>query len=373
MLLKNAELFDANFNRIRADLRVEDGCIAEIAPSLPGEGLDFTDCVILPGFIDIHIHGCNGADFGDGTVSSLETMSVYLARQGITSFCPSSVTAPEECIAASYSAAASYMGREKGAYIHGVHMEGPYLSVKRKGAQPEAHIRKPDLAEFERLNQLCPIRLVAVAPEAEGAFEFARAVSPTCRVSAAHSAASCELVAEAFANGFSHATHLFNGMGPILAREPGLAVAVLDDGSVSAELICDGRHIDPALLRVAFRLLEEDRSVVVSDAMRASGLVDGTFDLGGQTVYVKNGCATLADGSLAGSTSNLFEEFRNLLRYGIPLRQAVKSCSINPARVIGTDGETGSLAVGKAADLLVLDRDLMRIQAVFINGKQRAL
>lgn len=372
MLLKNAQLFDEHFHLIRADLRIDGECIAEIASELPGDGIDYSGCVILPGLIDIHIHGCKGADFSDATASSLDTMSNYLAGQGITSFCPTSMTAPEASLTEAFRVAGQYRGQESGAYIQGINMEGPYISVARKGAQPEIYIRNPNLTEFHRLAALCPISLVDVAPELSGAFAFAEEVSKECTVSIAHSAASYETATECLAHGFSHATHLFNGMGGIFARQPGIPVAILDDDNATAELICDGRHISPALLRIAFRQLGEDRTVVVSDAMQAAGLGDGQFSLGGQTVYVKNGYATLADGSFAASTTNLFQEFCNLLDYNIPLRQAVKSCTINPARVIGADKSTGSIAVGKYADLLILDASFRHIQGVFIRGTHKA-
>ncbi len=370
MVLKNAKLFDESFALIRADLAVKDDAITEIAPQLDGDGVDFSGCVLLPGLIDIHIHGCAGADFGDASTDSLDTMSRYLASRGITSFCPASMTVPESQLTPAYRATAAFMGKESGAYVHGINMEGPFISHKRKGAQPGEHIRKPDLAEFDRLRSICKVSLVDIAPEAEDAFGFAATASSICTVSAAHTAAPYELAAEAFQKGFSHVTHLFNGMDGMFPREPGVAIAALDDPKCSCELICDGRHIYPALLRIAFRQLGEDRTVVVSDAMKASGLGDGEYDLGGQTVYVKNGFATLADGSFAASTSNIFEEFCNIVRYGIPLKQAVKSCTINPARVIGADRETGSLKIGKTADILVLNEEMTEIRAVYIKGKR---
>lgn len=370
MILKHARLFNDAFDLTKADIAFADGKITQIAPDIPGEGMDCTGCVILPGLIDIHIHGCFGADFADASAQSLETMSQYLASQGVTSFCPASMTQPEVQLSPAFAATAAYMGQEAGAYIHGVNMEGPFLSHARKGAQPGEFIREPDLAEFDRLRALCPVSMVDVAPEAPGAFAFARAASQICTVAAAHTAAPYELAVDCLQNGFTHTTHLFNGMDGIFPREPGVATAILDDDRVTAELICDGRHIYPALLRIAFRLLGEDRAVVVSDAMKASGLGDGVYDLGGQTVYVNDGRATLADGSFAASTSNVFEELRNILSYGIPVRQAVKACTINPARVIGKDQQTGSLLPEKSADILVLDETMQEIRAVFIQGKQ---
>jgi len=370
MILKNAQLFDEHFNLIRADLAVKNDIITEIAAEIPGDGLDFSGCVILPGFIDVHIHGCAGADFGDAKAESLKTMSDYLASCGVTSFCPASMTVPESQLTPSFQAVADYMGQESGAYIHGINMEGPFISHKRKGAQPGEHIRKPDLAEFDRLRDICKVVMVDVAPEAEGAFDFAEAASKICTVSAAHTAAPYELAVESFTHGFSHTTHLLNGMEGIMPRDPGVATAVLDDSRVTAELICDGRHIYPALLRIAFRLLGEERTVVVSDAMKAAGLGDGEYELGGQTVYVKDKRATLADGTFAASVSNIFEEFCNIVSYGIPLKQAVKSCTINPARVIGAEKSVGSLAKGKKADLLVLNNSMTEIRAVFIQGRR---
>lgn len=370
MILKNAKIMNFDFKLQRADILVENEKISRIAENIDGESIDFSGRLILPGFIDIHIHACAGGDFAHAKEESLETMSCFLASNGVTSFCPASMTVPEEQLAPSFKAVAAYMGKETGAYIHGINMEGPFISVEGKGAQPEEYIRKPDMAEFNRLNKLCKISLVDVAPEAEGAFDFAREASKTCRVSAAHTFAPYEQAAECFENGFSHVTHLLNGMAPIINRSPGVATAALDNENVTAELICDGKHIYPALLRLAFRLLGENRSVVVSDAMKAAGLGDGEYELGGQTVFVKNGRATLADGTFAASTSNMFEEFKNIISYNIPFRQAVKSCTINPARVIGEDKKTGSIETGKTADLLVLSEDLQHIEAVFIKGRR---
>jgi N-acetylglucosamine-6-phosphate deacetylase len=207
-----------------------------------------------------------------------------------------------------------------------------------------------------------------LAPETEGAFEFARKASKTCTVSQAHTNADYETAAAAFENGFSHATHLFSAMPPIYHRAPGPVVAAFDNPKVTAELICDGIHAYPAVLRMAFKLLGEDRSIVVSDSMRAAGRGDGEFELGGQKVFVKNGRAALEGGNLAGSTTNMHDEFLNLLKFDIPFRQALKSCTINPARAIGADIYTGSIEAGKFADIQVTDQDYNPIM-VFVKGK----
>ena len=258
-----------------------------------------------------------------------------------------------------------------GAYVHGARLEGPYLSPLKKGAQKESCLSKPDAGEFLALWNRYPglIKIVDLAPELEGAEDFIRRVRSRCVISMAHTAASYEGALEAFRQGVGQATHLFNGMAALGHREPGPAGAVLDSEQVRAELICDGIHIHPAMLRLAFRILGS-RAVVVSDSMRAAGMPDGEYTLGGQKVCVRQGTALLRDGTLAGSTTNLHQELRNLLRFGIPLAQAVKAMTLNPAVQLGADKTTGSIQPGKYADLVVLDQDY-EIFMVLVKGKIR--
>lgn len=368
MILKNTVYYNKAFLPQKGDLAVENGVLAQVGGSIPGRGIDLSGCTVVPGLIDIHTHGAMGGDTCDAKEKSLAGMSQHLARHGVTSFCPTTMTLPFDQLAQSLRVARDYHGYECGAYIHGVNMEGPYISAAKKGAQCGDYIRKPDFEEFLKLHEICPVCLVDVAPEAEGANEFAARAKAYSTVSAAHTNSDYETAARAFEAGFSHATHLFNAMTQLNSRAPGVVGAVFDSDSVTAELICDGFHIAPATLRIAFQILGEERSVIVSDAMMASGLADGDFELGGQKVYVRDGKALLADGTIAASTTNLYDEFRNVLRFGIPFRQALKSCTINPARVIHADRETGSIAQGKRADLLVLDRD-MEIRMVIIRGE----
>ncbi len=369
MILKNAFIVNERFETIRADLEIKGETITAIGELNGEDELDCSGMTVLPGMIDIHIHGGRLADCSSGKAQDIQTVSRYLAENGITSFCPTTMTLPGDALQRAFAAVRSCMGQEDGAYIHGVHMEGPYLSHEKKGAQAGEWLRRPDLDEFQRLFEICPICLVSVAPEVPGAVEFARQASKACTVSAAHTAAGYEQAIRAFSNGFSHATHLFNAMTPIQNRAPGVPGAVFDSGDVTAELICDGIHNHPAVLRMAFRLLGKDRAVVVSDSMAAAQAGDGTYQLGGQTVYVKSGKATLADGTIAASTTNLFEEYKNLLRFGVEPQQALRACTINPARVIGQDSVTGSLAVGKRADILVTD-DSLDLKAVFVKGRR---
>ncbi len=369
MLLKNATIYNGDFEPQQADILLDGEKIAKIGEHLSGEdAVDLTGCIIFPGFIDIHIHGCDGADMADAKAESLQKISRFLAGHGVTSFCPATMTLPKEQLVDQFKATAAFLGKEAGAYIHGVNMEGPFIALSQKGAQPADYIRLPDIEEFNNLKSMCKICLVDLAPEVEGAFAFAREASKTCTVSQAHTDADFETAEAGYQNGFSHATHLFSAMPPIWHRAPGAVVAAFDNKTSTAELICDGLHAHPPILRMAFKLLGENRSVVVSDAMRAAGCGDGEFELGGQPVFVTNGKATLANGNFAGSTTNMHREFLNLLSFNIPFKQALKSCTINPARVIGVDGITGSLEAGKLADILVVD-DYLRIKRVIVKGK----
>lgn len=373
MILKNAKLFNDSFEIIRADVETDGDKIAQLGPELTGtkHSIDLSGCVILPGLVDIHIHGCAGADTFDGTRDAIERMAAHLVQKGVTSFCPTTMTGSAEQIAAALSAVRDCMDRPlQGAAVLGAHMEGPYLSAGKKGAQRGDALRSPDFAEFLRLYHGCggAIRLVDVAPECENARDFITRASEFCTVSVAHSEADYDTAMQGFQWGITHATHLFNAMTGFHHRQPGIVGAVFDSPDVRAELICDGLHLHPAVLRTAFRLLGEKRSIIVSDSMRAAGLPDGESELGGQKVFLENGEARLADGTIAGSTTNLLDEIKNLVRFGIPLRQIVRSATINPAAAIGMDGEIGSIREGKRADFTVLN-EALDLRLVVVRGK----
>ena len=363
--------------------------------------LDATGCYVIPGLVDIHFHGCRGADLCDGTEESRRTIAAYEAARGVTAICPASMTFPFETLAQAFGAAAAFAGGEADgmAALVGINMEGPYISPEKVGAQNPAFVRGASVEEFDRLQEIVGglIRLVDVAPEEPGNLEFigqiagaaaenggtaggepgdaaaARGGATTTggrpRVSIAHTCADYACAAEAFERGARHMTHLFNAMPGLHHRKPGPIAAAAERDDVTVELICDGIHIHPAMARLAFGLFGRDRVCLISDTMRACGLDDGTYDLGGQDVTVRGPRATLADGTLAGSVSDLMRCLVCAVQeMEIPLEDAVRAATINPARAIGIDAERGSIARGKIADAVVLGPDL-EVRRVVVRGK----
>lgn len=373
MILKNAEVFNGDFEKIRADVKIEGEKISKIGDFSSEEGLDLTGFVVMPGLIDMHIHGCGGADTGDATPEALETMSQTLVKNGVTSFCPASMTLSFEELTKIFANIDAMKDKVGGAYIHGANMEGPYIAMSKKGAQNPLYVRNPDKEEFKKLYEGCngAIKVVDIAPECDGGDEFIKEIQPICPVSIAHTDAGYDEAVHAIELGVRHITHLFNAQSGLHHRKPGVVGAAFDVGranGVRAELICDGFHIHPATLRIAFREMGEDGTVIISDSMKAAGCPDGDYDLGGQPVYVRDGKALLADGTIAASTSNVYKELKNVISFGIPEKQAVKSATINPAKAIRVDDKTGSIEEGKLADILVVDKDY-NIKLVIVKGE----
>ena len=373
MILKNAEVFNGDFEKIRADVKIDGEKISKIGNFSSEDGLDLTGLVVMPGLIDMHIHGCGGADTGDATPEALETMSQTLVKNGVTSFCPASMTLSFEELTKIFANIDAMKDKVGGAYIHGANMEGPYIARSKKGAQNPLYVRNPDKEEFKKLYEGCngAIRVVDIAPECDGGDEFIKEIQPICPVSIAHTDAGYDEAVHAIELGVRHITHLFNAQSGLHHRKPGVVGAAFDVGranGVRAELICDGFHIHPATLRIAFREMGEDGTVIISDSMKAAGCPDGDYDLGGQPVYVRDGKALLADGTIAASTSNVYKELKNVISFGIPEKQAVKSATINPAKAIRVDDRTGSIEEGKLADILVVDKDY-NIKLVIVKGE----
>ena len=374
MFIINSTYLDKDFNLVKGDIQIENGRITACGPSLPRSdedtAIDAQGYTVVPGFVDVHIHGCAGADAGDGTTDSIESMGRFLLSHGVTSFCPTTATVSSDTIKAAIRAAKQIHEHpiKDGAKVAGMNLEGPFFSRERKGAQNEEFLLAPDFELFKEWYDLSGglVKLIDLATEQPGGEDFVKRAKELCTVSIAHTTASYEDAKDAFDWGVTHVTHLFNAMNGLHHRKPGVVGAALEDERVRAELICDGEHIHPAVLRVAFNVLG-DRALIVSDSLRANGMPEGAeYDLGGQTVRISGGKCVLPDGTIAGSVSNLHQEVKNLVSWGVPLPRAVKSASLIPAIQIGADKEIGSIEPGKAADLVILDKDL-EIASVWIS------
>ena len=331
---------------------------------------------IIPGLVDIHLHGCAGHDFCDGTVAAMRAMASYELSHGMTTICPTTMTLPEEALTNICATCASAVETEMiqegillGDVLQGIYLEGPFLSMEKKGAQNPAYIRKPDREMLMRLQRAAGglIKIVAIAPETEGAIECIMSDKNSIRYSIAHTCADYETARKAIKAGASHVTHLYNAMPPYLHREPGVIGAAAESDNVTVELICDGNHVHPSVVRNTFRLFGAERVVLVSDSMRATGMDDGEYTLGGLSVRMKRGLATLADGTLAGSATNLYDCMRTAIRMGVSMEDAVRAATYNPAVVIGIDGLCGSLYAGKRADIVITDHEL-KLREVIKSG-----
>ena len=309
--------------------------------------------------MDIHSHGAAGEDFSDGNPEGFKKILQYEKRCGITSYCPTSMTFPKERLRQIF---ASIKGAqtEDGATVVGINMEGPFLDPAKKGAHVEKWIAAPDVAFVRELNQDADglVRLVTVAPNMDGAEEFIKEMHEEVCISLGHTAADYDCASRAMKLGAHHVTHLYNAMQPLGHRAPGLIGAAMDDPECMVELICDGYHIHPSAIRAAFRMFGPERVILISDSMRATGMENGTYELGGQEVTVKDRKAVLKDGTLAGSATNLYGCMCKAVEFGIPLEQAIMAATANPARSIGIFDRVGSIRIGKQADLLLVSENL---------------
>ena len=356
----------------RGGFSVENGRFAHVLEDVPGPAEDLDGALVIPGLVDIHVHGCAGADFSDGDYAGLVRMARYLAWRGVTSFAPASMTLPYDALDKAFHAAARLHreGLADGARLMGIQMEGPFLSREKRGSQNPAYLRLPDWDRFLRLYDAAEglLRIVDVAPELPGAVEFTRRASEKCRVSVAHTAAGYDQAAAVFDAGATHLTHLFNAMSGIHHRHPGPIGAASERENVTAELICDGIHVHPSAVRMAFRLFP-GRICLISDALRCCGMADGSYSLGGQEILLSGGVARLTGGAIAGSAADLYQCMRRAVSFGIPREQAVWAATALPARVIGRESETGAIADGRAADFVICGGEL-EPEAVYLGGKR---
>lgn len=373
MIIKDANVFTQDNRFVRGDVIVRDGRFVHATGEQPAdeEVVDARNLMMIPGLVDIHFHGCKGADMCDGTKEALDVIMDYEASVGVTSVCPATMTIPrDELLAVMKNAGAySYHG---GAHLVGINMEGPFISPSKKGAQAAENIMRCDYEYFCQLQEAAGglIKLVDIAPEEPGAMEFIDEVKGKVVVSLAHTASDYDTAREAIEHGASHATHLYNAMPPMNHRNPGVIGAVRDSSECHVELICDGVHIHPSVIRATYAMFGAERIILISDSMRATGLEDGEYTLGGQPVKVRGNLATLHDGTIAGSATNLMDCLRFVVREaGIPLETAVMCATANPAREIGIFDEVGSITSGKRADFILLNQNL-EIVRVYIDGKE---
>ncbi len=353
MIIKSTNILAPDFSFQAGTLAFSD----KIEDSATGTVLDCGDCYVIPGLVDVHTHGALGFDAND-TAVDYPAWKEFLLSKGVTTFLPTTVTdTPENLTAA--------IGRLRAAT--GINLEGPYLSIEKKGAHDPALICPVDIDFLNSVKDR--VKIVTVAPEAADNLEAIKAVTQMgIRVSLGHSNATYEEALSAIEAGATQVTHIFNCCPPLLHRTPGLIGATFDSESVFCEVIGDGLHLHPSIVRMLYRQLGTERMVLISDAIAATGLHDGTYRLGGLEVFVKNSEAHLADGTIAGSTVTLYDVLCRTVSFGIPLADAAKMATATPAKALGLSG-IGTLSPGYDADILVLNQDLS-VRHVFYKGKQ---
>ena len=312
MFYKNARIYGADFRFHTGAFEVKNGKFGTIFPSdVPKDAVDLGGATVIPGLVEVHSHGNSNCDFSDGDYEGLKTIAAYYASVGVTSFAPTSMTLPYEQLEKAFGNARRLVDEAPQglSVLRGIQMEGPYFSYKKRGAQNADYLKEPDFEGFMKLQEACGglIRIVDLAPEIPGAIEFIRKAKDVCTVSIAHTDCSYDEAKAAFDAGATQLTHLFNAMPGIHHRNPGVIPAAVENRNVRAELICDGLHVHPASVRLAFSMFGEERMILVSDSGRCCGLPDGSeFELGGQRAWLRDGIARLADGTIACSAINSF-------------------------------------------------------------------
>ena len=374
MFYTNARIFIDNEFKLGA-FEVVDGKFGAILPeNVPADAIDLGGATVIPGLIEVHSHGAMGYDFSDGSYEGLVEIAKYFLSCGVTSFAPASMTLPYEVLEKAFATAKRIVAEqpENCARLRGIQMEGPYFSYAKRGAQNADYLKAPDFEGFKKLYEDCGglVRIVDIAPELPGAAEFVEKASKLCTVSSAHTDSDYDHARAAVDAGVTHLTHLYNAMPGIHHRNPGVIPAAVENPKVRAEIICDGLHIHPASVRLAFAMFGGERMIVVSDSGRCAGQPDGTqFELGGQMATLIDGVARLEGGTIACSATNMFQCLRNCVSWGIREEDVVRACTYNPACALGVENQVGSIATGLAADFLVCT-DGYATKRVFLAGKE---
>ncbi len=375
MFYKNAKIFCSDFSFHEGAFEVVDGKFGAILPEqIPEDAVDLCGAVVIPGLVEVHSHGNSGADFSDGDYEGLKAMARYFAQCGATSFAPASMTLPYEVLSKAFATAKQLKEEapEGHSRIMGIQMEGPYFSYAKRGAQNPDYLKEPDFDGFKKLYEDCGglVRIVDIAPELPGAADFVAKAKDLCTVSIAHTDSDYDHAKAAVDAGVTHLTHLYNAMPAIHHRNPGVIPACVENENVQAEIICDGYHIHPASVRLAFAMFK-NRMVLVSDSGRCAGQPEGyRFDLGGQMAEIRGGVAKLVGSeTIACSASNLWTCLTNAISWGVPQEEAIRAASYNPAKALGVLEQIGSIETGKLADFIVTNADFSE-KRVFLGGKE---
>ncbi len=377
LVIKNAHVISPDIDLPKACVFVENGKIDKVEGNCGGvpEGAEVFDAegrMLVPGFLDIHTHGANGADTSNASVDEMRTMAEAKTREGVTTFFPTTLTLPHDDLVRIMQGVAGYQADQDWAKAPKVHIEGPFINPDCTGAQNPAFVRNPDAKELLELNAIAPVGIVSVAIEMPNGVEFvAQMKEQGIACSAAHTAAKFADFTAAKKAGLKHLTHFCNQMTPLHHREIGMVGAGLVDDEIMIEMICDTIHLVPDMIRLVWKLKPVDQLMLITDSMSASWLPEGKYDLGGLDVFVKGGSARLENGALAGSTVRFYECFKNVIEVtGLPAKEVIKATSWNQAKSLGLEG-IGKIEPGFCADLALLNPETFRPDAVWVDGVQK--
>lgn len=375
MIIRNIEVIDPDQPKFMGNVVIENGKITgiykEVADAIPGEySIDGNGKYLCPGFIDLHFHGARGVDTMDSDADSFAKLSKYCSEFGVTSFYPTTWANSSKHIMQVLESVKQLTHDSPGARLMGIHLEGPYLNPDYRGAQDVKMLSIPLEDDYFKWFETGVVKLVTCAPELPGAADFTKeAIRRNIRISIGHSGASFDQVHQAAEMGVTQATHLFNGMGGIHHREPGTAGGILDDDRIYAQVICDGIHLHPAIIRLIHNVKSSKRTILITDSIIGAGLPDGVFENNGNAIVISNGIARNRSGGLAGSRLTMDVAIKNMMAFtGLPLENVIPMATSTPAEVMGIADRKGRIAPGYDADLVILDQDL-RIEKTIVGGR----